>query len=262
MRLILPLSLAVLCTAATAAPALAQTDPGRWSGSVFAGADFPLDGDVHGGATSNVPDLGGLNPALAGVSAELRIGARSFDDIYGETTSLGGELAYGVGPNAELFGSFRYQQADEGRVQVGGAFVPALNTELPVFGTFGELQSYALEAGYRRYFGEGGFKPYVAGRLGVVRTDAINATFEIPDAAITIADAPFYDDTTSASIGVDVGVSFDLAEQVSLRAETGLRYVTSLDGDDTALSTLGLSSINEEGSRLETPVRVALSVRF
>jgi len=260
MRLLSSATLVALLV--TTAPAMAQTDPGRWTGSVFAGIDRPLDGDVHGGATSPIPDLGGLNPALAGVSAELRIGARSFDDIYGDTTSFGGELAYGLSDNAELFGSLRYQQADEGRVQVGTAFVPALSASLPVFGTFGELKSYGLEAGYRRYFGEGNLKPYVAGRLGVVRTDAIKATFQIPDAAITIANAPFYDDSTSASVGIDLGVSYALGERASLRAETGLRYVTGLDGDDTALSTLGLQSINEEGSRLEAPVRLALTVRF
>ncbi len=259
MRLV---ALMIATASLLATPALAQTEPGVWRGSIFAGADLPVDGDVHGGATSTVPDLGGLNPALAGVSAELRIGARSYDDIYGETTSFGGELAYGVSNNAEVFGQFRYQQADEGRVQVGGAFVPALNTELPVFGTFGELNVYSIEAGYRQYFGSGNLKPYVAGRVGVARTDAIEATFEIPDAAITIANAPFYEQTTSGTVGLDLGVSYALSDRIDLKAETGLRYVSSLEGDDTALATLGLQSINEEGSRLEAPVRIGVSLRF
>ncbi|MNY05588.1 hypothetical protein D3C86_1383130 [compost metagenome] len=174
--------------------------------------------------------------------------------------NLGAEFAYGMSNNAEVFGSVRYMQADEGRVQVGGAFVPALDTTLPVYGTFGEYKAYALEAGYRQYFGAGAFKPYVAGRLGAVFTDKINATFEIPDAAITIADAPFYDSSTSFTAGVDVGLSYAFNEQVSVQAETGIRYISSLSDDDSAIGGLGLASINGVGDRTYVPV--TLRARF
>lgn len=242
--------------------ASAQTAPGRISGSIVGGADIPVDGDVHGGTTAQVPDLGPLNPALSGVSAELRIGARSFEDIYGTTWNIGVEAAYGLSEKDELFGSFRYQHGNEGRVQVGGAFVPALATELPVFGTFSDLNVYALELGYRRYFGGGPLKPYVAGRGGVAFTDSIQATFEIPDAAITIADAPFYGRSTSYSVGGDIGVSYRIGETVSLIAEAGLRYTSRLEGDDSAIGGLGLASINEVGGRLDVPLRAGLRVQF
>jgi hypothetical protein len=254
------LSTVVVLSAAGATQA--QTAPGRWTVSLEAGAEFPTGGDVHGGATAAVPDLGPLNPDLAGVNAELRIQARSFDDIYGEGMNLGAEFAYGMSNNAEVFGSVRYMQADEGRVQVGGAFVPALDTTLPVYGTFGEYKAYALEAGYRQYFGPGAFKPYVAGRLGAVFTDKINATFEIPDAAITIANAPFYDSSTSFTAGVDVGLSYAFNEQVSVQAETGIRYISSLSDDDSAIGGLGLASINGVGDRTYVPVTLRAKFAF
>ena len=72
------LSSVVALSAAGAAQA--QTAPGRWTVSLEAGAEFPTGGDVHGGATAPVPDLGPLNPALAGVNAELRIQSRSFGE--------------------------------------------------------------------------------------------------------------------------------------------------------------------------------------
>lgn len=245
-----------------AAPAWAQTTPGRLSGTLIGGADIPVDGEVHGGAIAPVPNLGPLNPALVGVSAELRIGARSFDEIYGTTYSIGAELAYGLTENDELFGQFRYQHGDKGRVQVGGAFVPALSTELPVLGTFSDLNVYALEIGYRRYFGSGTLKPYIAGRAGAAFTDSIKATFEIPAAAITINNAPFYKSSTSYSVGGDLGVSYKLGTSVSLIAEAGLRYTSGLRGDDSAIGGLGLSSINEAGGRLDVPVRAGLKVQF
>lgn len=252
--------LSTLVATSVAGAAQAQTAPGRWTVSVEAGAEFPIGGDVHGGANAAVPDLGPLNPALAGVDAELRIRSRSFDDIYGEGMNLGAEFAYGLNDNAEVFGSVRYMQADEGRVQVGGAFVPALDTTLPVYGTFGEYKAYVLEAGYRRYFGSGAVKPYVAGRLGAVFTDEIDATFEIPDAAITIADAPFYDSSTSFTAGVDIGLAYAFSDRVSVQAETGLRYVSGLKDDDSAVGGLGLASINGVGDRTYAPV--TLRVKF
>lgn len=247
---------------AAAGAAQAQTEPGRWTVSLEAGAEFPTGGDVHGGATAAVPDLGPLNPDLAGVSAELRIQSRSFDDIYGEGTNLGAEFAYGLNNNAEVFGSLRYMQADEGRVQVGGAFVPALNTTLPVFGTFDEYKAYALEAGYRQYFGSGALKPYVAGRLGAVFTDEINATFQIPDGGITIADAPFYEGSTSFTAGLDVGLSYAVSDRVSLQAETGIRYISSLSDDDSAIGGLGLASINGVGDRTYVPLTLRAKFAF
>lgn len=240
----------------------AQTAPGRWSVSIEAGAEFPTDGDVHGGATAVVPDLGPLNPALAGVDAELRIQPRSFDDIYGEGMNIGAEFAYGAMDNGEIFGAIRYMKADEGKVQVGGAFVPALNTTLPVFGTFSDYESWAIEAGYRQYFGTGPLKPYVAGRLGAVFTDKISATFEIPDGGITIADAPFYDSSTSFSAGLDVGVSYAVSDMVTLQAETGIRYTSKLEDDDSAIGGLGLASINNVGERTYVPLTVRARFAF
>ena len=249
------ISTAALAVAAAGA-AQAQTAPGRWTVGLEAGAEFPIDGDVHGGARAGVPNLGPLNPALEGVDAELRIQSRSFDDIYGEGLNIGIEFAYGMQNNAEVFGAVRYSKADEGTVQVGGAFVPALDATLPVFGTFSDFESYAVELGYRQYFGDGPMKPYVAGRLGAAFTDDISATFRIPDGGITIANAPFYKSSTSFTAGLDVGLSYAVSEMVTLQAETGVRFVTRLEDDDSAIGGLGLASINNVGDRTYVPLTV------
>lgn len=233
-------------------------EAGQWSFSVFGGVDIPTSGDVHGSAIAPVPDLGPLNPALAGVNAELRIQSRSHDRIYGLADSYGLEMGYGLSDRAELFGQVRYSHASPGRVQVGGAFVPALNSELPVYGRFSAYKSYGAEFGYRLFFMEpGATRPFVAARIGATHTDAINASFDIPDAAISIADARFTKKTWSASGGLDVGVIIPVGETFSFTTQAGVRYVDKLSGDDADIGGLGLGSINNDAKRISAPISVA-----
>lgn len=262
MKKILSASCALSLFCAFGASA-AGPQEGAFSWSLFGGVDSPLSGNVHDGAIAPIADLGPLNPALAGVSAELRIRSRDHDEIYGSARSLGLEFGYGLSERSEIFGQVRFTRADEGSVQVGGAFVPALSTTLPVRGTFGDYDALTVEAGYRHYFSDlGPTRPFVAGRIGATRTDAIRATFEIPDAAITIANVPFTEDTWSASAGVDLGLLIPIGERFGLVAQTGVRYVADLDGDDSAIGGLGLSSINDTGKRVSYPVSIGLRMDF
>jgi opacity protein-like surface antigen len=268
------LAFGTFAVATFAAPALAQSmalpEAGRFSGSVTAGIEVPVGGDVHGGGTSGILALGALNPALTGVNAELRVQSRSFDDIYGETTTYGVEGAYGVSDRSEIFGALRMSQADEARVQVGNAVVTSSSvaavpagTTLPAFGQFGEYNVLSLEAGYRQYFDLGSsFTPYVAGRVGVARIDEIKATFTVPAAGITLANVPFYDETTTFVTGIDLGVVYAPNDRFSVGVETGLRYTAGPDDNDTGIGPLGLGSINNEGERLSVPVMVRASFKF
>lgn len=247
---------AALCALAT--PALAAPEQGRFSFSVLGGFDKPLGGDVHDGATVAVPDLGPLNPALAGVDAELRIGSRDHDEIYGTAMSVGLELGYGLSDRGEVFLQARENSADEGRVRVGTAYVPALDAELDVFGEFSGYDAYTWEVGYRHFFGDAGkVRPFFAARLGATETDEIDATFEIPDAAITIPDAPFYEKGWAASGGIEGGVLIPFTETFSMTLTAGLNYIGDLSDDDSAIGGLGLAAINDTGSRVSMPVSIA-----
>lgn len=247
----------LLCAAlcALTSPALAAPESGRFSFSILGGADKPLNGDVHGGATAAVPDLGPLNPALAGVDAELRIQSRDHDEIYGTAMSIGLELGYGLSDRSEIFLQARQASADGGRVRVGAAYVPALNTELDVFGRFSGYDAYTWEVGYRHFFGDTGkVQPFVAARLGATETDVIRATFEIPDAGITIPNAPFYDKGWAVSGGLEAGVQIPFTTRFSMTFTAGLNYIGSLSDDDSAIAGLGLATINDTGSRVSMPL--------
>ncbi|KRA54485.1 hypothetical protein ASD77_07750 [Pseudoxanthomonas sp. Root65] len=225
--------------------------------SVLGGVDFPVSGDVHSGAVAPVPDLGPLNPALAGVSAELRIRSRSHDQIYGNAMSWGLEVGYGLSDRSEVFLQARETSADDGRVRVGAAYVPALDTELDVFGRFSGYDAYTWEAGYRHFFRDAGrVRPFVAARLGATETDAIRATFEIPDAAITIPNAPFYEKAWALSGGIEAGVQIPFTERFSMKVAAGLNYIDDLSDDDSAIAGLGLARINDTGSRVSVPLSI------
>lgn len=241
-----------------AGPAFAAgPEQGKFSMSVFGGVDFPVSGDVHSGAVAPVADLGPLNPALAGVSAELRIRSRSHDQIYGNAKSYGLEVGYGLSDRSEVFLQARETSADDGRVRVGAAYVPALDTELDVFGEFSSYDAYTWEVGYRHFFGDGDrVRPFVAARLGATETDVIRATFEIPDAAITIPDAPFYEKGWALSGGLEAGAQIAFTERFSMRLAAGVNYIDDLSDDDSAIAGLGLAAINDTGSRVSVPLSI------
>lgn len=256
-----------LLVLAASLPALAAPSggpkAGEWSFSLSGGPDFVLDGDVHGGTNAPVADLGPLNPSLAGVAATLQIESRDYDDVYGTLYAVQGEFAYGLDSRSEMFGALTYGWADGGRLQVGGAAVPALNTTLPVLGRFDDFKYWGLDAGYRYYLGDGGdFLPYVAGRASVQWVDKINATFTIPDANIALNNVRFYGDSTVWGAGLDVGFLWNVAPALSVGLETGLRYHGDLNDDDGDIGGLGLSSINNAGSRWSVPVKARVRFSF
>ncbi len=244
-------------TAAYAAP-----EKGQISIRVLGGADFPIGGQFHGGVDAPVANLGALNPALAGVPATLAIGERSNRDRYNGSLGLGAELGYAISDMSEIFGSFRYQRNKAGSLQVGEAVVPALNARLATFGDFSSQKAYSGEVGYRRYFSRGTIQPYAAARAGVTFNDSVQANFRVPDAAIALNNVPFYQNSVSATVGGDIGVAIPVSKGIELNLETGLRWTSKLSGDDTALSGLGLQTINDGGARWDIPARAGLTFRF
>ncbi|TDK28393.1 hypothetical protein E2F46_00410 [Luteimonas aestuarii] len=252
------LSAALIVACLSPAAAMAQDGP---SFSLFGGREADVKGDVHKGAIAPIADLGPLNPALAGVAAELRIESRGYDDIYSEANVFGVEMAWPT-QGGEIFGQLASTRSSEGEVQVGGAFVPALDATLPVFGRFGRYEALALEGGYRHYFSDGNARPYLAGRLGATRVGSIDATFTIPAADITLSNVPFYESGWILGGGADFGVIWQLSEAASLGAEIGVRYHGKLKDDDSAIGGLGLASINDTGARTSFPVSMRLEFRF
>jgi hypothetical protein len=241
-------------------------EAGQWSGRASLGAPIFGSGNLHGAATTTVPSLTALNPALPAVPAVLDIGARKFSKVYDTPAQFGLEASYGLSDNVELFGGLNYAKADASRIQVGTATVAALNNAvLPTFGTFGDLKMLEVEGGARYFFDMDGFTPFIGASLGALQQDRVNATFTIPDApsgGITLTNVPFFKKTTALSVGVEGGLSFGLSDTIDGRLSAGAKYIGAARGDDTGLSGLGLGTINNGSERWTYPIKATLALRF
>jgi hypothetical protein len=260
--------LAVCMIPALAVPSIVSAKPleaGQFSGRVSLGAPIFGSGKLHGAATSTVPSLTALNPALPAVPAVLNIGSRRFSKVYDAPAQFGVEMGYGLTENVELFGGLNYSKANGSRINVGNATVAALNATLPVFGQFGDLKNLEFEGGARYFFSGDAITPFIGGSLGAVQQDAVKATFTIPDApagGITLANVPFFKKTTALSVGVEGGVSFGLSDTIDGRLSAGAKYIGAARGDDSALSGLGLGTINNGSERWSYPIKATLAVKF
>jgi hypothetical protein len=260
--------LATSLIAAVALPTLATARPleaGQFTGNLTIGAPVFGTGKLHGGATTTVPSLTALNPALPAVPAVLVIEERKFSKVYDTPALLGVEVGYGLNDNVELFGGINYSKADKGRTQVGVANVAALNASLPVYGEFGDIENLEVEGGARYFFPGDRFSPFIGASIGAVQQEAVSATFTIPDApagGITLANVPFFKKTTLLSLGAEVGSAMSFTDRVDGRLSVGAKYLGEADDNDTALAGLGLGSINNGSERWVYPIKATLAVRF
>ena len=235
-------------TAATAAvlvpaSAGAQGLEGRWSVALQGGTDVELGGDLHDGGSGTV------------LALPTKVEARSFKDVY--DPSFRGQLSigYGVGPKAEVFLRGSYYKMTADTLQVGTVAGLVLNAD------FAEYKEYGLELGYRIYFGETAFKPYLAPVAGLRFISELPATFSVPAAGVVLTDVPFYDKSTVGVFGADLGFVYDVNKSVALGIEAGLRYQTG-PSDLEGLAGTGLEPINDTGSRWSLPVTATVMFRF
>jgi opacity protein-like surface antigen len=235
-----------VATAAVFVPALASAEglEGRWSVALQGGTDLELSGDVHEGGSGTVLGL------------PTSVEARSFNDVYDPGFRAQLAVGYGVGPASEVFLRGSYYKMESETLRVGSVAGLDLNAD------FAEYKEWGAELGYRYYFrADKAFKPYVAAAAGLRFVSELPSTFSVPAAGVVLSDVPFYDSSTVVVFGADLGVSFDVSENVALGFETGPRYQTGLS-DLEGLAGTGLEPINDTGSRWSMPFVATLSFRF
>lgn len=241
------------------AVALAQVEQGRWSFSLEAGADFPVDGDLNGGRNVAIPDAGVIDPDFAGEAFILRVNPVQYEDVYDTSWAVGGEIGYGLSDNSEVFGTLRYTSASGGGVEFGRLQNVETVEVTPVNADFDDHEVWTMDVGYRYYFGEGPrWKPYVAGRVGAAYTSGISASFSTPGGAFAANDVTFYDDSWSWTFGGDLGVNYQASDRFAIQAEVGLRYISDLsDESGPGLINFGLADLNSDsGSSISAPLMI------
>jgi hypothetical protein len=224
--------------------ASAEGIEGRWSLALQSGTDIELSGDVHDGGSGAVLGL------------PTTVEARSYRDVYDPGFRGQLEIGYGVSSRSEVFLRGTYYKMDSKTLQVGTVAGLALNAD------FSEYKEWGGELGYRYYFrADKPLKLYVGAVAGLRFVSELPATFSVPAAGVVLNDVPFYDSSAVGVFGADLGVSYDLSDQVALGLETGPRYQTGLK-DLEGLAGTGLERINDIGSRWSMPIVATLRLRF
>lgn len=217
---------------------------GQVSLTLRGGLEPHLSGDVHDGGTGRVLNL----PTI--------VEARSWRDVYDSVFRGGGGLGYGVTENLEVIGNASFGRGSADELQVGTVAGLVLNAQ------FADYEDLSFEGGLRYHFAPNDtINPYVNVVGGLRRVSAIPATLTVPAAGVTLADTPFYDDSTVGLFGGDIGVAFTVRPNVSLGAEAGLRWQGALKGLE-GLAGTGLENINDVGQRWSLPVSAVLTFRF
>lgn len=219
---------------------------GRFSLSLRGGLETTVNGDLHEGGSGTV------------LALPTSVDAKSWNDVYGGfgVVRFGGGLGYGVSENVEIIGNVSYGRGSADLLQVGNVAGLALNAE------FANYEDLTVEGGLRLHVAAArAFDPYINVVAGIRRVSAIPSTFTVPAAGVTLADTPFYDDSTVGLFGGDFGIAFNLGRNVSLGGEVGLRWQGALT-DIEGLAGTGLENLNDVGQRWSVPVSAVLTFRF
>jgi hypothetical protein len=262
--------LIAIVTLLAASPALAQYhqptqqaySPWSFSGSI--GADVAGPSNWHRNGTSGTVNLNSLNNTLSGTGT-VTIRAKDFGDIYENAPRATLEIRYAVTEMSEYFGAISFSQAESEQALVG-CFQATAGTQcnVNINGKFSDLNQYGLEAGYRQWLGIGllgdRVKPYFAGRVGAIYTEAVDLA--LSTGSTSLGTVRFSEDSWSAMIGADLGVSAAITQFAEIGAEVGVRYTTKLSGDDSQLGALGLDEINDTEGTVTIPVSVRMNVVF
>ena len=234
--------LATIATLLWASPAHAQVDR-PWSISFDAGAQVAVSGDVHGSGSGTVLKL------------PTSVTAKSYGDVFGPGFYWAASAGYMVTRAGEVRVSGSYTANSAEKLQVGTV------ASLPLLAAFDDYKAFGMDFGYRQYLSAGSVKPFVGGSVGFTRVSAINSTLTVPAAAVTLADVPFYADSTVASYGFNGGVQVHINEMLALQAGVELRWHGDLK-ENEGLAGTGLQTINDKSSRWAMPVTAGLTVRF
>ena len=212
---------------------------------VFGGTEFDIDGVAFNGRerSPSDPGNGGASPGIAGEFDDV-----DFDDAFSDGYTIGGAATYDVSRNTTLLASASYSDKN-GRTVDSGSFQSGTFTTTPpnlanftpdigsvdrdLEATFTDLEQYTLEAGVRRYVGNGfGLRPYVGATGGFTYNNDVDITQNFVDTGEVFSPTSEFIDsgwrpTASGIIGAELAVG----PRSAIGVETGIRWRDGLKGD-------------------------------
>ena len=189
---------------------------------------------------------------LAGLDATFR--SVKYKDVYAPKVRVQGWVGYGVADRVEIVLRGGYYKS-KGTGVSAGTFAGK-----DLFAFFTDYQEGNAEVAARFYVAwRPRLKSWVAPVAGLRWTKSVAVSYSIPDAGSAVLNVPFSEKSTVPVLGLDIGVSFDLTENVFIGIDSGLRW-QGAPTDANALSTL--PTVDDSTGRWTAPVMASLGVRF
>lgn len=257
-------------------------DP-RWYISLGGGIDVDLGStEVTNAFESNftvpIPDFPGFAPA------RFELKSRDWNDAYDDAWRIQGEIGYVLTSHLEIFGLFKYDQADSsGQIDIGRMLFDIPTSIFPLSARFEDYTAWGGELGFRFFFltKDAIVRPYIALSGGATHVDSIGATILADVRSIggpedfVVYRGAFFEDSWSATGAAMFGLEVRLACHWSLGLEGGVRYENRLGQDDSdfkglrffddvfALHLKEFRPLNDDsGDRFFLPVNGYVKVRF
>ncbi len=230
------------------APVAAQAQgTGAWSVSFDVGLDSSMSGDIYDRSQGN----------LSG--QPVQISARPY-------SSPGLAWSVGIGRSLSDRIEFRVRVAgtsnSNDRQHTGRVGIANINGS--VFSELDKLTEFGLDLGLRAYWLNGrSVQPYVGGFVGFARVSAISGSFDSPDATFVFDnDLDLYADSTAAAGGASMGLLFNRSDSFGWYVNFDIRWRGNLKGTDTDLAGTNLETLNNSGSRINSPLSVGARFRL
>jgi hypothetical protein len=232
---------------AAAAPALAQSADVEYPWSVEFGIGW--DNSISGNINSS--GIGRIN------NQAVVILRNSYEDVYGTGLHIRFGGGYLIDEVSELRATFTFQSLDADLAVLGDIGTSKL------YGQYDDYQSFGLDVGFRRYINgqDREFRPYAEGTIGMAFIDETDVELVAPSINLAGNVTDFYDRTAAFTLGGNVGLLWQLANQFGAFGQVGVRWVSGMSAVD-GLAGTGLESINDKSARWTMPFLIGVRARF
>jgi hypothetical protein len=242
----------------------AETVDSPWGIAVYGGDSVNEAGSLRSPFTATVPDLGKLDPALAGTSGQLSLDRLHYDDMFRRNFDAGLELNYSLNDTVQAYGRFSYESLDGRTRRVGALTTDVLASGEPLRARFADQNNETLEIGSRYFLPTGtAWQPFAGVALGATRLAAVRANFSVPDTAIDLSNVRFTRPGTVFSQSVEAGVEFNPNRNFGVRFSVDADHMGEAPSSrDPVLSELGYDASHDAQGRWSFPVAIAASYHF
>lgn len=252
--------LAIGVGAVSAARAAQKDNP--WSITIYAGDSILEEGRLRNSRTAQLPDLGVLDPDLAGNAGTLELHELHYHDVLHSRFSASFEVDYMADEHFQLFGRFNYDWRQGRSRSIGTVTSSALTAQEPLVAHFHDSEAQGLEVGTRYFWRPSAtWSPYLAAALGATRSDEIRASINVPNTAIRLNDVHFTNSETAFSQSLETGLEYKPTERFHLRFSVRATHTGAAKSSrDPELTELGFGSHSDAGNRVTFPVALALVI--